>query len=117
MIRFAADENFNAHIISGLLERDETIDAVRVQDVGHSSSDDPSVLEWAAEEDRVLLTHDIATMPGFTADRLEAGLPMPGLFLISQSRAIGDVIEELLLIADYSLDDEWDGKITYLPLR
>ena len=82
-----------------------------------AGSNNSSVLEWAAEEGRVPLTHDIATMPGFAADRLEAGLPMPGMFLISQRRSIGDAIEELLLIADYSLDDEWDGKITYLPLR
>lgn len=117
MIRFAADENFNAHIISGLLERDSAIDVVRVQDVGLASSEDQLVLEWAAREGRILLTHDVATMPRFAADRLEAGLPMPGMFLISQSRSIGDVIEELLLISECSLDDEWDGRITYLPLQ
>ena len=96
MIRFAADENFNANIISGLLERDASIDVVSAQDAGLSGAEDPTVLEWAASEKRVLLTHDVATMPRFAADRLVAGLPMPGLFLISQSRPILEIIEEIL---------------------
>ena len=80
MVRFAADENLNIHIVTGLLEREPTIDIVCVQDSGLASADDPSVLEWAAGEDRILLTHDVTTMPIYTSNRLEAGLPMPGLF-------------------------------------
>ena len=116
MVRFAADENLNIHIVTGLLERNPTVDIVRVQDAGIAGSDDPSVLEWAADEGRVLLSHDVTTMPIYASDRMEAGLPMPGLFLILQNRQIGDVIEDLLLIAEFSLENEWDGQIRYLPL-
>lgn len=116
MVRFAADENLNNHIVIGLLERDPTIDIVRVQDSDLAGAGDPAVLQWAAEDERILLTHDVTTMPTYASSRLEAGLPMPGLFLILQNRRISEVIENLLLIAEVSLDNEWDGQIRYLPL-
>jgi hypothetical protein len=42
MLRFAADENFNADIVRGLRRRLPEVDIVRVQDVGLSGADDPS---------------------------------------------------------------------------
>ncbi len=59
-MKFLADENFDNTIIRGLLRRQADIDIVRVQDVGLSGKDDPAVLEWAAQELRILLTHDVA---------------------------------------------------------
>jgi hypothetical protein len=55
-MHWAADENFNNDIIRGLLRRKPDVDIVRVQDIGLSGADDPTVLEWAADEGRVLLT-------------------------------------------------------------
>lgn len=52
MLRFAADENFNNHIVRGLWRRESRLDIIRIQDVGLSGADDPTVLEWAAHEDR-----------------------------------------------------------------
>ena len=47
MIRFLADENFNNAIIRGSRHVSPSLDIVRVQDVGLSGADDPSILEWA----------------------------------------------------------------------
>jgi hypothetical protein len=30
---------------------------------------------------------------------------------------IGEAIEEILLIAEYSFEGEWEGQIRFLPLR
>ena len=60
MLLLVADENFNHKIVRGVLRRKPEVDIVRIQDVGLSGADDPSVLEWAAQEDRVLLTHDVS---------------------------------------------------------
>lgn len=46
---------------------------MRVQDAGLSGSDDPTVLEWAAQEGRVLLTHDVATITHHAYERVRAG--------------------------------------------
>ena len=61
MLLIAADENFNNDIVRGLLRRKPDLDIVRLQDVDLSGADDPTVLGWAAQENRVLLTHDVTT--------------------------------------------------------
>jgi hypothetical protein len=45
MLRLAADENFNNNILRGLLRRHPGLDVFRIQDVGLSGADDPTVLE------------------------------------------------------------------------
>ena len=117
MIRLAADENFDNDIVRGLLRRKPGVDIVRVQDAGLSGADDPAVLEWAAREDRIVLTHDVSTMTRHAHERVRAGGVMPGVFEIDRRLPIGSVIEDLLLIVECSLTREWEGQVRYLPLR
>jgi hypothetical protein len=49
MLQLLADENFNNNIVRGLPRRAPEIDIVRVQDVGLSGANDPTLLAWAAE--------------------------------------------------------------------
>lgn len=116
MLRLLADENFNGHILRGLLRRRPELDFVRVQDVGLAEADDPIILEWAADHNRVLLTHDQATMPDFAYERLESGQAMPGIFILNDQLALRQAIDELLLLDDCSEQDEWDNLVVYLPL-
>lgn len=116
MLRLAADENLNNSIVRGLLRRQPELDIVRIQDVGLSGADDPTVLEWAAQEGRVLLTHDVSTITKYAYERVRAGQPMPGVFEVGRNVPIGRAIEDILLLAEYSLDDEWEGQVRYLPL-
>ncbi len=76
MLSFAADENFNMHIVNGVLRRRPEVDILRVQDAGVGGADDRIVLEWAASEGRVLLTHDANTITAFAYQRIAQGLPM-----------------------------------------
>ena len=117
MLRFAADENFNNDIVRGVRRREPGVDIVRVQDAGLQSADDPTVLEWAAQSGRVLLTHDVATMTRYAYDRVREGKPMPGVFEIGRQVPIGVAIEEIVLLFACSLDGEWEGQVRYLPLR
>lgn len=117
MTKFLADENFNNQIVRGILRQNPDIDIVRVQDVGLIGASDPDVLSWAAQEERINLTHDVATMITFAYDRIQAGLPMPGLFEVKRRVPVGLVIEEIVLIAECSLDGEWEGQVRFLPLR
>lgn len=116
MLRLAADENFNNDIVRGLLRRHPELDIVRVQDVGLSGADDPMVLEWMARENRVLLTHDVSTITRYAYERVRAGAPMPGIFEVGRHVPIDRAIEDILLLANYSLDGEWEGQVRYLPL-
>ena len=67
MPRLLADENLNNDIVRGLLRRKPDLDIVRVQDVGLSGADDSTVLAWAAQQGRVLLTHDVTTITRFAS--------------------------------------------------
>jgi hypothetical protein len=116
MLRLAADENLNNSIVRGLLRRQPELDIVRIQDVGLSGADDPTVLEWAAQEGRVLLTHDVSTITKYAYERVRAGQPMPGVFEVGRDVPIGRAIEDILLLAEYSFDNEWEGQVRYLPL-
>jgi hypothetical protein len=116
MLRLAADENFNNDIVRALLRRKRNLDIVRIQDVGLSGADDSAVLEWAAQENRVLLTHDVSTITRYAYERVEAGKMMPGVFEVSRSVPIGRAIEDILLLAECSVDGEWEGQVRYLPL-
>jgi hypothetical protein len=90
---------------------------VRVQDVGLRTLDDSVVLEWAATEGRVILTHDTATMPTQAYHRVVNALAMPGVFVVPQEEAISRIIEDIILLTECSLEHEWDGQVNYLPLK
>ncbi len=116
MLLLAADENFNSAILRGLLRVKSNLDIVRVQDVGLSATDDPIILEWAAEADRALLTHDAATMTKYAYERINAGKHMPGIIEVSRKVPLGIAIDDILLIAETCQRGELEGQIMYLPL-
>lgn len=75
------------------------------------------MLEWAAGEGRVLFTHDVSTVTRYAYDRVREGKSMPGVFEVSRDVAIRAAIEDILLIAQGSMEGEWEGQVRYLPLR
>ena len=74
------------------------------------------VLEWAANEDRILLTYDVATITRYAYDRLIKNLSMPGVIEIPTNAPIGRVIEDLFMILECGTPKDLDGQIYYLPL-
>lgn len=116
-IRLLADENFDRDIVRGLLRREPQLDLLRAQDVGLRSVPDPQVLEWAANKNRILLTHDFATIVRFAYERVARGEKMPGVIEVKFSVPIGSVIDDILLFVTCSAQGEWEGQVLYLPLR
>ncbi len=116
MLRFLADENFNGAIVRGLLRASPGLDILTVQGAALSGTPDPELLEWAASHGRVLLTHDVRTMPKFVRDRVESGLPMPGVIEVPAVCDLGQVIYEIRMIDVCSEIGEWEGQIARIPL-
>lgn len=117
MLPMLADENFNNNIVRGVRRRARDIDIVRIQDVGLSGADDPTVLEWAAQNHRVLLTHDVSTVTRYAYDRVRDAKAMPGVFEVTRNVPLSAAIEEIVLLGECSYEGEWEGQIRYLPLR
>ncbi len=65
-------------------------------------------------EAKYLVASAIALYP---ANRLAAGHHVPGIFTINLSVPMGLIIDQLLLIAGASDEDEFIDEITYIPLR
>ena len=116
MLRLLSDENFNGDIVRGLFLRSIETNVVRVQDVGLGGAVDPSVLAWAAEHDRIVLTHERTTMPKFAYARVTAGEVMPGVFVMDDRAPAGQWIRELQLMIACSEQAEWSNLVVYLPL-
>lgn len=118
MLKFIVDENFNNIILRGVLRRQRELDIVRVQDVGLLGAEDPIILEWAAQEGRILLTHDVRTMTAFLNERINEGKFSPGIIAFRREDVpVGIAIEDILLIAEYSDSIEWENQVNYLPLK
>jgi predicted nuclease of predicted toxin-antitoxin system len=116
-VRWLADENFHNAVVRGLLLRSPHFDIVRAQDVGLGGQTDEVVLDWATRERRVLLTHDVRTITDHFYRRVLAGKPSPGVFEAPCGGSLGRLIEDLLLIDECSQQEEWEGKLSYLPFR
>ncbi len=69
MLRLLSDKNFNGDIVRGLFLRQLDLDLLRVQDVELRKVDDPAILDWAASNGYILLTHGRATVPDFAYER------------------------------------------------
>jgi predicted nuclease of predicted toxin-antitoxin system len=117
MLRLASDADVHGDIVRGLNRRG-ILDLVRVQDSLPEGILDPEVLAWAAGEDRVLITNDRGTMIGFAYERQARGEPVPGLIVTTNEQAVGQAIEDILLIAECMSEEEIrDRVIVYLPVR
>jgi hypothetical protein len=73
-------------------------------------------LAWALSENRILVSHDVRTLPALALEWLGDNRTIPGILLAEQSAPVGQIIADLLLIYDASTQSEWDGQIHYLPL-
>ena len=117
MLRLVSDQNFNEDILDGLLSQHPEFDLVRVRDEGLERADDPTVLVWAADQQRIVLTHDRQTMAGHAYNRVIQSLPMPGVFVVSTQLPIGKAIEDILTLGLCRLtDEEWKDQVIFIPL-
>jgi predicted nuclease of predicted toxin-antitoxin system len=116
VLRYLTDEDFRGRIQRALRRRLPGLDIVRVQDVGLEGADDLIILAWAAQEGRVLLTHDARTMEAAAYARVGQGLPMPGVIIVRQSLPLAQAIEDLITLAECSIEGEWESRVLHLPL-
>ena len=115
-VRFLADADLNKTIVSGVLRRERSVDFLTAQAAGLRRMKDPEVLSLAAEQQRVLVSHDVGTMPAHFRELTKAGKRSAGLFLVPQSLFVATVIEDLLLVWLESEASEWENRLEWLPL-
>ncbi len=115
-VRFLADADLNKAIVSGVLRRQPSLDFLTAQAAGLRDMKDADVLALAAEQQRVLVSHDVGTMPTHFRTFRSDGKHSAGVLLVPQSLDVGTAIEEILLIWLASEALEWENRLEWLPL-
>ena len=114
-VRYLADADFNKAILNGVLRRNPAIDFQTAFAAGLQGKKDPEVLALAVQHNRILVSHDLGSMPKHFRS-FQTHQRGPGVFLIPQSIDIGSAIDELLLIWSASEAVEWENRLVWLPL-
>jgi hypothetical protein len=101
--------------VRAVRRRVRAVDFQTAREAGLQGLDDEAVLEQAARDGCILVSHDRRTMPihfaNFTATKASAGV-----ILISQSLPIVQAVEDLILIWEASEAEEWVNRLDSLPL-
>jgi hypothetical protein len=113
--RFLADNDFNEHVLEGLLRLEPAVQVLRVREIGLARAPDAEVLAYAAAEGWIVLSHDVSTMTAAAYARVAAAEPMAGLFVTAQQAALAPVIDSLLVAWAASEAEEWQNLVRYLP--
>jgi len=114
-VRFLADANLDQDIVAGVLRREPDVDFELPQGIIPQGMKDPQVLAVAASLGRIVVTHDVRTMPKHFGEFI-IGNDCPGLILIPSSTPIRNAIEEILLVWHVTEAEEWTNLFRRMPL-
>jgi predicted nuclease of predicted toxin-antitoxin system len=114
-VRFIADADLNYSIVAALKRREPGVDFLTAAAAGLEGLPDSEVLEVAARQGRILVTHDRRTMSHHFGEFVQTRTS-PGVFIVSQNLPPSDAAEELLLIWSATEAEEWENRIYSLPV-
>jgi len=114
-LRFQADADLKYTIVKAVRQRERSIEFASAGDSGLAGVSDPEILELAAQEGRILVSHDRRTMLAHFRARLEAEKSSPGLFVVSQGAPLQPVVNAIVLTWAASEPSEWRDQVHHLP--
>jgi hypothetical protein len=120
-LAFVLDENLRGLLWLAACHHNQlgvdVIDVVRVGDPPDLplGSPDPDILIWAEQNQRILISHDLNTMPGHLAAHLHAGRYSPGVFLLRPNSSLPQVVALLALVAHQSAAVDWENRCEFIP--
>ncbi len=114
-VRFQADADSHQNIVRAVRRRVPAVDFQTAHEAGLHGLDDDAVLDKAAHEGRLLVSHDRRTMPLHVASCI-ASRTSAGVMLIVQALPIVQAVEDLILIWEASEAEEWSNRLDSLPL-
>jgi predicted nuclease of predicted toxin-antitoxin system len=113
-IRFQADADLKQAIVTGTIRRQPNLDFQSANKAQLEGKKDLEVLTIAAQQNRVLVTHDRKTMPTEFGTFITTQTSSEVLIL-SQNLSVSEAIETLILIWEVSSAEEWMNQIMSIP--
>lgn len=117
-IQYLLDENLGFRLRRAIRQAAPQLTVWCVGDAGAPKlgAKDAEILIWCETPNFVLVTDNRRSMPVHLQDHLDAGGHIPGIFVLRPELSMGEIIDELLLIGEASLPNEYQDQIRYLPL-
>ncbi len=117
-IKYLLDEHITLQLRTQILRRYPNLEVWCIGDPNAPSkgTDDPDILIWCEENGFILVTNNRKTMPVHLADHLANNRHIPGIFIINENMSMGQIIEELIIIAQAAFVDEYQDLITFMPI-
>ena len=119
MTVYLLDEHIPPAYRTQLLHHEPSLTVWMIGDEGAPprGTPDPEILNWCEKNDFILVTNNRKSMPRHLANHLTAGRSIPGVFTIDLNVAMRVILEDLILIAGASHEDEFLNRIVYIPLK
>lgn len=114
-VRFQADADLKQAIVVATKRREPAIDFQTAHRANLQAVEDPDVLMIAAQEGRILVSHDRRTMPYHFAQFISTNTS-PGLIIVSQHIPVATAVEQLVMIWATTEAEEWINKVWSIPL-
>ncbi len=117
-LNYLLDENVDPVYQAQLLRRNPDLVMWVIGDPGAPpiGTLDPEILCWCEEYNFMLVTNNRKSMPVHLTDHIAQGRHVPGIFILNPDLSIGQHIDEFILIAEASFDDEYQDRIVHLPV-
>lgn len=117
-LQYLFDENVDSAYVNQLRRRQPDLFVLAVGELSAPKKGtlDPEILSWCETQVFILVTNNRKSMPVHLQDHLAQGRHSPGIFILDAKATIGQNITELILIFEASFDDEYQDRVTNLPL-
>ena len=114
--RYLGDEDLRGSVVKAVRRAEPAIEITTIVEQGMAGTSDEEVLEFAWQQQWIVVSHDVNTMKAEAEKRIDNGDGVHGLFLVPQSRTTRSVAESLVLIWAASEFEEWKDRIVLLPV-
>jgi hypothetical protein len=117
-IRYLLDENFPPLYRQQLIRLQADLVVWMVGDPGVPAKGtlDLEILSWCESNNFILVTNNRASMPVHLREHLAQNRHVPGIFALRPRANIKLILEDLILIATAGNYQDYQNRITYIPL-
>lgn len=118
MLKYLIDENVDPTYTNQLRRLNPDLFVIAVGDLTAPPKGtlDPEILVWCEKHDCILVTNNRRSMPVHLKEHIEQQNNIPGIFILNPKLSVGENLEQLILIAEGSFDNEYQNRIEFLPL-
>jgi predicted nuclease of predicted toxin-antitoxin system len=115
MLKLLIDENLDQRILRGLQIHLPGLVYAVVQETGLAGAPDAALLEWAAQNEYVLVTHDRGTMLRAAQQRMYSESKIAGLVIMKKELPLSRAIHDLVLLLECSTERDMENQVVFIP--